>query len=82
MYTEEEIEKFNPKFAIAISIAVAINILSAIQLIFLYGMEIVNDESTIPVTILLGMTAISVYIYVYYGIQNLSMILNYIIKQR
>ena len=69
-YTEDEIEKFNAKFAKAIAIAVMINILSAIQLIFLYGMEIVNDESTIPVVILLGMTTISVFIYVYYGIQK------------
>lgn len=70
MYTEEEIEKFNPKFAIAIAVAVMINILSAIQLIVLYGMEIVNEESTIPTVIFLGMTAISVYIYIYYGIQK------------
>lgn len=69
-YTDDEIEKFNPKFAKAIAIAVMINILSAIQLIFLYGMEYVDDESTIPVVILLGFTTISVYIYVYFGIQK------------
>lgn len=69
-YIEDEIEKFNSKFAKAIAIAVMINILSAVQLIFLYGMEIVNDESTIPVVILLGMTTISVFLYVYYGIQK------------
>lgn len=69
-YTEEEIEKFNPKFAMAIAIAVMINILSAIQLIFLYGMKFVSEESTIPIVIFLGMTTISVFIYVYYGIQK------------
>ncbi len=69
-YTDDEIEKFNPKFAKAIAIAVMINILSAIQLIFLYGMEYVDDESTIPLVILLGFTTISVYIYVYFGIQK------------
>ncbi len=54
----------------AIAIAVMINILSAIQLIFLYGMKFVSEESTIPIVIFLGMTTISVFIYVYYGIQK------------
>ncbi len=70
LYTEEEVEKFNSKFAKAIALGVGINILGAIQLIFLYGMEIFNDESTIPVTILLALTTIAVPIYVYYGIQK------------
>ena len=70
MYTDEEIEKFNSKFAKKIAIAVMINILSVIQLVLLYGIEIVSEESTIPIVILLGMTVISVYMYVYYGIQK------------
>jgi len=70
MYTEEEIEKFNSKFAKAIALGVGLNILGAIQLIFLYGIEIFNDESTIPVVILLALTTIAVPIYIYYGIQK------------
>lgn len=70
MYTEEEVEKFNSKFAKAIALGVGLNILGAIQLIFLYGMEIFNDESTIPVAILLALTTVAVPIYVYNGIQK------------
>lgn len=70
MYTTEEIEKFNSKFAKAIALGVGLNILGAIQLIFLYGMEIFNDESTVPVAILLALTTVAVPIYIYYGIQK------------
>ena len=70
MYIEDEVEKFNSKFAKAIALGVGLNILGAIQLIFLYGMEIFNDESTIPVVILLALTTIAVPIYIFYGIQK------------
>lgn len=70
MYTEEEVAKFNSKFAKAIALGVCLNILGAIQLIFLYGMEIFNDESTIPVVIFLALTTIAVPIYIYNGIQK------------
>lgn len=70
LYSEEEVESFNKKFPKAIAIAVALILLGTIILIFLYGMKIVNEESTLPVVILMSCVTIAVPIFIYFGIQK------------
>ncbi len=70
LYSEEEIESFNKKFPKAIAIAVALILLGTIILIFLYGMKFVNEESTIPVVVLMSCVTIAVPIFIYFGIQK------------
>lgn len=70
IYSEEEIENFNKKFPKAIAIAVALILLGTILLIFLYGMEFVNEESTIPVVVLMSCVTIAVPIFIYFGKQK------------
>ncbi len=70
LYSEEEIENFNKKFPKAIAIAVALILLGTIMLIFLYGMNFVNEENTIPVVALMSCVTIAVPIFIYFGIQK------------
>ena len=70
IYNEEEMEVFNKKFAKAIAAGVALILLGTIALVFLYGMGIVNEESTIPVVILMFCVTIAVPIFTYFGIQK------------
>lgn len=70
LYSEEEIESFNKNFPKAIAVAVALILLGTILLIFLYGMKLVNEESTIPVVVLMSFVTIAVPIFIYFGIQK------------
>lgn len=70
LYSEEEVERFNKKFPKAIAIAVSLILLGTIMLILLYGMKFVNEESTIPIVILLSCVTIAVPIFIYFGTQK------------
>ena len=70
LYTEEEIEKFNSKYTIAMAVSVGLILLGVIGVVFLYGMRLVPEESTVPVVILMLLLAVSVPIFIYYGIQK------------
>lgn len=70
IYEEEEISKFNSKFSIAIAGSVSLILLGTVFLVALYGMQIVNEESTIPTVVLMGFVTIAVPIIVYFGIQK------------
>lgn len=70
IYSEDENEKFNSKFQKAIAGSVALILLGTILLIFVYGMKLVDEESTIPVVILMSFVTIAVPIIVYFGIQK------------
>ena len=69
-YQEEEVENFNKKFTKAIAFGVALILVGVIVLIALYGMRMVNEESTLPVVLLLGCVTIAVPIFTYFGIQK------------
>lgn len=69
-YTEEEVENFNKKFIIGISVGVSLILIGTILLVFLYGMRIVDEDSTIPVVVLMSFITIAVPILSYYGIQK------------
>lgn len=67
-YTEEEIEKFNKKFAIRIALGVSIIL---IGIMFLLASYIIYDtESIMPAAIFMIFITISVPIFVYNGIQK------------
>ena len=70
IYSEEELENFNKKFIVGIATGVSLILLGTIFLIFLYGMKIVSEESTIPVVILMAFVTIAVPILSYFGIQK------------
>lgn len=70
IYEEEEISKFNSRFSIAIAGSVSLILLGTVFLVALYGMQIVNEESTIPTVVLMGFVTIAVPIIVYFGIQK------------
>lgn len=70
IYEEEEVSKFNSRFSIAIAGSVSLILLGTVFLVALYGMQIVNEESTIPTVVLMGFVTIAVPIIVYFGIQK------------
>lgn len=70
IYSEDEISKFNSKFPMAIAGSIALILLGVILLIALYGMELVDESSTIPVVILMCSVTIAVPLIVYFGIQK------------
>lgn len=70
IYSEEELENFNKKFIVGIATGVSLILFGTIFLIFLYGMKIVSEESTIPVVILMAFVTIAVPILSYFGIQK------------
>lgn len=70
IYSEDEIEKFNLKFPKAIAGSISLILLGTILLVALYGMKLVNEESTIPVVVLMSFVTIAVPIIVYFGIQK------------
>lgn len=70
IYKPEEIQSFSKKFPIMISAGVALILVGVIILIALYGMRVVNDDSTIPITILLSLVTIAVPIFIYAGLQK------------
>ena len=69
-YTENELDKFNERFPIAIATGVTLILIGVIILISLYGLEIVSNESIIPVNILLSFVLVAVDIFIYFGIQK------------
>jgi Predicted transcriptional regulators len=71
-YTEEEIDEFNKKFPVAISIGVVLIIFGVILLILLPGIGVVTEESNIPVTILMALVTVAVTIFTYYGNQKVK----------
>lgn len=70
IYSAEEQENFNKKFIVGIATGVSLILLGTIFLIFLYGMKMVSEESTIPVVILMAFVTIAVPILSYFGIQK------------
>lgn len=70
MYNDEEIENFNQKFPKRIAGAISLILFGTIILVFLYGMSLVNEESTIPVVLLMACVTIAVPIFIYNGIQK------------
>lgn len=69
-YSEEEIDNFNRKFPIMISIGVSLIIIGVILVVLLPGINIVAEESMIPTSIFMLLVTISVVIFTYYGIQK------------
>lgn len=69
-YNEDEIAKFNLKYPKAIALSVSLILIGVIFLIALYGIGLINDESTIPVVVLMGFVTISVPIMIYFGTQK------------
>lgn len=70
LYNEDEIENFNKIFSIAMALGVSLILIGTILLIFLYGMKLVYEESTLPVVILMAFVTIAVPIFIYFGIQK------------
>ena len=70
IYSEEENEKFNSKFQKSLAGSVALILLGTILLIFVSGMKLVDEESTIPIVIFMAFVTIAVPIIVYFGIQK------------
>ncbi len=69
-YTQEEIEKFNKKFAKGIALGVSFILLGVIVLLAIYGLEIYSSESIMPVSFLMSFIAIGVPILIYFGIEK------------
>ncbi|MBQ8803657.1 MAG: helix-turn-helix transcriptional regulator [Tyzzerella sp.] len=69
-YQEDEVESFDKKFMKAIALGVVLILVGVIVLISLTGMRIVNDESTLPVVILMGCVTTAVTIFTYFGLQK------------
>lgn len=68
-YTEEEIEKFDKKFAIVIATNVSIILLGVIAMLLMYGLKIYKND-LMPVGIFMIFITISVPFLTYFGIQK------------
>lgn len=71
-YSEEEVEKFEKKFIKAMACGVAVILIGVIGLIAMYGLRVVNEESTIPVVFLMTCVTIAVPNFIYFGIQKVK----------
>ena len=69
-YNENEREKFNLKYPKAIALSISLILIGTIFLIGLYGIGLIDDDSTIPVVVLMGFVTIAVPIMIYFGIQK------------
>lgn len=69
-YSEEEIDRFNRKFPIMISIGVVLILIGVILLILLPGIGVVTEESIIPTSTFMLLVTFSVTIFTYYGTQK------------
>lgn len=69
-YSEEEIDRFNFKFPIMISIGVSLILIGVILVVLLPGIGVVEEESVIPTLIFMLLVTISVIIFIYYGTQK------------
>ena len=69
-YNEDEIAKFNLKYPKAIALSISLILIGVIFLISLYVIGLIDDESTIPVVVLMGFVTVSVPIMIYFGIQK------------
>lgn len=67
-YNEEEIDKFNAKFSIVIALSVAVILIGVIVMILIYGFQLINIKSTLPVAIFMSFVTISVPFLVNAGI--------------
>lgn len=70
IYSEDENKKFNSKFQKLIAGSITLILLGIILLIFISGMKLVGEESTIPIVILMAFVTIAAPIIVYSGIQK------------
>lgn len=70
VYTEYEKDKFNNKYPITVAFGVVLILIGVIILVAMYGMGLVSEESTLPVSILLLLVTVAVMDFVYYGIQK------------
>jgi len=70
IFSDDEVTKYNQKYAIILSICVSLIIFGVILLIALYGTTNINlevaDTSVFPVTILLSIVTLTIPIIVYY----------------
>lgn len=67
-YNEEEIDKFNAKFSIVVALSVAVILIGVIVMILIYGFQLINIKSTLPVAIFMSFVTISVPFLVNAGI--------------
>lgn len=68
-YREEEIDKFDKKFAIVITLCVITILLGVISLLLMYGFK-TYDNDLIPVGVFMIFITVSVPFLTYYGIQK------------
>ena len=68
-YTNEEIEKFDKKFALIIASSVSLTLLGIISLVLIYGLKIYKNE-VLPVGIFMIFITISIPILVYFCLQK------------
>lgn len=67
-----EIKKFKRIYPVTVSIGVSLIILGVIIMILLYGLNLVGENSTLPLTILLSCVTLAVPIFIYYGMKRES----------
>lgn len=69
-YKRETIDAFEKNYMMAMVTGVSLILFGVISLVFLYGMRVVRDNSTLPVVILMFLVTIAVGIFIYFGIQK------------
>lgn len=70
LYTEEEIDKYNSKFAITIAFSVSIILIGVIGMLLTYGLHIFANNSLMPIVILMAFVTMAVPFIVNAGIQK------------
>ncbi|MCH4167937.1 MAG: helix-turn-helix domain-containing protein [Streptococcaceae bacterium] len=70
IYSDDEVRNYNKVFVILLCSGIALILVGVTILVTLYGLEIVNENSTIPVGVLLVLVTIGAPMIVYAGIQK------------
>lgn len=69
-YSQEEIEKYNNKFAKIIAFSIGLILIGVVVLMTTYALKIFNEDSTFPVSIFMCFISVSVPILINAGIQK------------
>ncbi|MBS7577532.1 MULTISPECIES: helix-turn-helix transcriptional regulator [unclassified Enterococcus] len=70
VYSEDEVRNYNKVFVILLCTGIALILIGVTILVALYGLELVDENSTIPVGLLLVFVTIGTPMIVYAGIQK------------
>lgn len=69
-YSEEEIDTYNHKFSLIVACCISLILIGVVVLVLIYGFQLLNINSTLPIAIFMIFITVSVPILVHSGIEK------------